>query len=920
MNGAAWGVLVAALAPLTMQYACAADEADIGAEPVETVVVSGFRKSLDEARLHKKDNVIASDSIVAEDMAKFPDLNLAEALQRLPGVVINREAGEGRRITLRGLGPDYTRVQLNGMEAIGNVDSAMDSRGQRSRDRAFDFTLFASELFSRVDVEKSYQVKQSEGGMAGTVGLFSARPLDYAPGFKGALSLQGGTNTYTEDFQPRGAGMIGYNWNDKFGILISLAYSKRKTQEQGYDTYGTDQFSASKLGTMVSTGGMNISNLSAANQSTLLAGDLVWADGNRLSVWDAKQTRLGVTAALQWRPIESMTLSLDLLKGRFHTDRDEYHLASRTHDTSTVLGSSYTQSGYTHVAPTINALTYDSTGFVTYVDASDTVFASEHRRQKNTNNFEQGVFTFDWAATDKLTIDGHVGAENSTYKTPIDDKIYLEAQGGLQAYYPSNGDYGYNSYDWDTTDPDNWHIREFYFRQSHQGTSFRDGVLNASYMLSDMLTLKAGYNYRRYKTFGTEEYNDAMLRPEFRDGDTVNGHDDSVDAYYKVFKEQKDHAWVVADWDKALAYYGLQHTMIDSSGNYTTDIENTFGVTEETNALYAQADWNVPVSGMSFKGNLGVRGYRSGVENRGQMTDADGNLEWDQVNTHYSGILPALNMVLAISDRLQIRASAAQNINRPSLTSMRMTGSVKEDSGKYTVSNGNPNLKPYHSNDYNLSAEYYFGDVGMLSAGLFHKDIKDLVIDETLKNVSYSVTGLSTALADGLTSTTIISEYTRPVNQSTAGLSGLEMAAQSDFFFLPAPFNHFGVVANATLISSNMVSNGLKGPITGLSNSSANGTLYYETDLWGARMSANYRSGYLRTRYDGEDPTSEDGMKSTTYVDAAAFYNLTKDMRITFDVINLTNQREVQYNSIYKRLHNATQSGTTFFVGFNLQY
>ncbi|MBN8936112.1 MAG: TonB-dependent receptor plug domain-containing protein, partial [Rhizobiales bacterium] len=132
----------------------------------DTIVVTGFRKALSDARKIKKDAVIQKDVIVAEDMAKFPELNLAESLQRLPGVQITREAGEGRRISLRGLGSDFARVQLNGMEVLGNVDSAQDSRGQRTRDRAFDFNIFASELFSKVEVEKTYQAAQNEGGMA----------------------------------------------------------------------------------------------------------------------------------------------------------------------------------------------------------------------------------------------------------------------------------------------------------------------------------------------------------------------------------------------------------------------------------------------------------------------------------------------------------------------------------------------------------------------------------------------------------------------------------------------------------------------------------------------------------------------------------------------------------------------------------
>ncbi len=214
------------------------------ADQIETVVVTGYAESLSNARDIKKDANIQEDVIVAEDMAKFPELNLAESLQRLPGVQITREGGEGREISLQGLGPDFTRVQLNGMEVLGNDDSALDARGQRSRDRAFDFNIFASEMFSKVVVEKTFQAAQNEGGMAGTVGLFTGKPFDYAEGFQGAITFKLGTNQYTGDPQPRVAAVLSYNWNDKFGVAVSVAYSHRKTTEEGVDNYNYDQLSA----------------------------------------------------------------------------------------------------------------------------------------------------------------------------------------------------------------------------------------------------------------------------------------------------------------------------------------------------------------------------------------------------------------------------------------------------------------------------------------------------------------------------------------------------------------------------------------------------------------------------------------------------------------------------------------------------
>ncbi|MES2721578.1 MAG: TonB-dependent receptor plug domain-containing protein, partial [Pseudomonadota bacterium] len=327
-SGVALGVIILATLPGAAGAQTAAATQDGDTADVEELVVQGFRKSLGMARELKKTAEITSDTIVAEDMAKFPDLNLAESLQRLPGVAINREGGEGRRVSLRGLGPDFTRVQLNGMEVLGNVDSPMDSRGQTSRDRAFDFNIFASELFSKVEVRKSFSAEQDEGGMAGTVGLYTAKPFAY-DGQKGALSLQGGTNSSTKDFQPRLAGMYSYNWEDTFGVLVSAAYSKRQTEEQGYNTYGASTTRALAA---------NVANLSAADQAKAMNGELIFQRGNRLSVWGSDQERLGLTTAIQWRPVENFTLTLDGLYGKFTNDRSENHLATRATLNSTVLG------------------------------------------------------------------------------------------------------------------------------------------------------------------------------------------------------------------------------------------------------------------------------------------------------------------------------------------------------------------------------------------------------------------------------------------------------------------------------------------------------------------------------------------------------------------------------------------------------
>ena len=329
-----------------------------------------------------------------------------------------------------------------------------------------------------------------------------------------------------------------------------------------------------------------------------------------------------------------------------------------------------------------------------------------------------------------------------------------------------------------------------------------------------------------------------------------------------------------------------------------------------------------------MRGNIGLRSYDTELTSSGTMAVKVGTTTVNTPTTTkktYSGVLPAFNAVLEVSDQFQIRVAAAQNINRPALAAYAMNGTVSVDgvlgsgSETVTVSTGNPNLDPYTSDEFDLSAEWYFGSIGMVTAGVFHKKIDGLVASQTVNKVTYASTGLAEGLYAGVTGSTEVDIYTRSVNLNEATLTGLELSAQSDFFFLPGPFKNMGMVANVTFIDSETTNGKVKGAIQGMSDLNHNVTLYYETAKWGARVSSNYRSDYT---------IDSGGFKATTYVDAAAFYQLTPRIRLSLDAVNLSNERESQYNSFAvsggapgaKRLWNNTTSGRTVFIGANMQF
>ncbi len=227
--GLASPVQAQATAPAQATPAPAPAAQDDGTTPPD-VIVTGFRRSLDAALNVKRDSVAAVDAIVAEDIAKFPDQNLAESLQRIPGISIQRDGGEGRAITVRGLGAQFTRVRVNGLETVATSSDGASA----NRDRAFDFNVFASELFSSLVVHKTAEPSLDEGSLGAVVDLNTGNPLAGKAGITAVLSLQGSYNDLSKNVGPRIAGLVSWR-NDAgtFGINFSGAYSKTNTLELG---------------------------------------------------------------------------------------------------------------------------------------------------------------------------------------------------------------------------------------------------------------------------------------------------------------------------------------------------------------------------------------------------------------------------------------------------------------------------------------------------------------------------------------------------------------------------------------------------------------------------------------------------------------------------------------------------------------
>ncbi|MGA0543674.1 TonB-dependent receptor [Brevundimonas sp. VNH65] len=368
---------------------------DDDATQVEEVVVTGFRASLQSALDAKRRSNVMVDVIDAEDIADFPDANLAESLQRLPGVTIDRDNGEGRTITVRGLGPDFTRVRLNGLEALSTA-GGNDSGSTPNRSRGFDFNTFASELFSSLRVQKTASAEVDEGSLGATIDLVTGRPFNFA-GRRAGLSIQnahyenGGRNSL------KAAGLISDRWETSIGQLgftgsVSYSDASRITDSYSRQPASFDYASAQSwfaptlnatapangipqrqgfaapIGTPCNGGtvaapilnglvpGLNVTRAAACDNlrgSNPAAYALIYPNGGAvrsfqngatvvtqpgsivrlptlptLNQQELDQERLGLTAALQWRPSDRTTVSLDGVYSKFEVDSRLYQIST----------------------------------------------------------------------------------------------------------------------------------------------------------------------------------------------------------------------------------------------------------------------------------------------------------------------------------------------------------------------------------------------------------------------------------------------------------------------------------------------------------------------------------------------------------------------------------------------------------------
>lgn len=885
-------------------------------ERIEVIEVKGsFRDSLSNALNQKRQSDGAIDAILAEDIADFPDLNLAESLQRIPGIAISRAAGEGRQISVRGLGPEFTRVRINGMEAV-STSGGTDQIGGANRGRGFDFNTFSSDLFSSLTVRKTASADVEEGSLGATVDLRAAQPFDY-DGFTFAASGQMGYNDLSEKSDPKTSFLVSNIFADgKVGALFSASYSERQLKDQGAST--------------VRWNNVNDFGSYQGDNAAPELDEINNAFRPRLPRYDSythDMDRLGLSSSFQFRPNEDTKIDLDVLYAKTDATRNEVFLQGILNAGANRPTSATAASGNTGV---MNVVDYfiDDTNTMTYGSFENATIRAENRFDELSTEFLQYNLSLKQHLTDDLSMDAMIGTAKSEFDNPVQTTLVAEKRGVKFAYDYRGGNrespaltYGAGVFD-----PTGWTSNSVRLRPLGAENSFDTAELNFTYLLTDNITLKAGLHY---KDFSFETYE---ARRQTENGAGIVYTPDLLKEYNSGLGSQP--VWLVPDF----AAIDAQYDIYSNTGAFVVSADfrrpDNYSASEETLGAYLQLGFDTDIADMPLRGNIGLRQVKTDQSSTAWATFATTPTQITAEHD-YNELLPSLNLALEPWDDVIVRFGAAEVMARAGLGAIRPDVSVSVSGGSRAVSGGNPQLEPTKAQTYDLGFEFYFSDESMLGVAFFFKDIDSHV--QTLRETkAFTATGLPIQAAiDACTAgpgynadcnENVDWQVTTPLNGPGGDLKGMEVSYQLPFTFLPEFWNRFGFIGNYTYVDAQMDYISAAGVVqatrdlNGLSKNTSAATIYYEHEALNARVSMAKRGKYLTTAI-GRDNNDMEGTNATTNVDASVSYAINDNWKVSFEALNLTDEVDDQWvDSAGNRLTYYHETGRQYYLGAQYKF
>jgi TonB-dependent receptor len=909
-----------------------ADSSQAGTDELETIVVTSQREAIRHSQEIKMDSLGVVDSVSAEEAGQFPDQNIADALQRVPGVAVNRGGGESNQISIRGFGPQFVATTVNGRDMATDFGSSAYNFGVFSPSTAFNFDVLPSELISLAKVSKTATADGPDGGIGGTVDIITARPFD-AVGFHAVGTLAGVDAALTGGpaggVTPKAYLMASWTNPDKtFGVLASVSYYERNSTQISATTGGWLE-------------GQSVPNTVPPLMNITLPQKI------EIDPSTYHRVRQGANFEIDWAPVDSVTVKVDSLLSNYLT-RSSTHALSNYNDAAAFSSVTYNKNntalsftcGTDPTAPAAGC--YDMTNdYLAYAS-----YSSEYDLLEGLN------VAWKVAESTKLDLDvayseayDHPGASPDNYAL-----VDGARRTGDFPVWTNNGANALGTYNVATlgnmTDLNALRVHyenagsgnvtnEIPQIQLHLEQQIDAGVLSridAGAKWEREMVTNQGYD-NNYSVPGSLSAPDCVYC-----GYLASVPGSAIGAYvYNVpgagllskYLPNAPVQWVAYNGAENLAALSNPATLSQLSpaaqaslakyyNNYFLPTLNpaTYNQIVETDkSAYVKALFKGQIFDQPWTLDAGVRYVRTntvsvanyqallglsggGCNNCGQFSP----LEAQSATGEYAYVLPSANFKVNLVDNLVYRLALSKTLTRPDLSYLDLNTSYNTRPQYYAVTRGNPELKPYLSKNVDTGLEWYINRDSYLAVEGFYKSIDNFVT---------SVTTPIQLLGQTF-------QLTEPTNLNTATVKGAEFTANYRFSFLPAPLNGLGVAFNYTIASTSASINpGLihtsSFALPGMGNT-MNVSGYYDRGSWQARLAYNWRAAYLDSISTGGG-----GLPETTaaygQLDFSGAYKFNEHLSVFASATNLTNAVILRYMIYPNQPDYFEADGRTYLFG-----
>lgn len=928
---------------------------------LEVIEVRGFSRSLIQSLNQKRFSDTVSEQLSADDLGALPDVSMADALTRLPGISAVRTGGQAAEINIRGLSGGFVFSTLNGREQVSTSGS-----------RSIEFDQYPSELISSAAVYKSPKASLIEGGVAGTVELQTASPLDNDQQHKFTANVRGMYNDRaSEVFDATEYGdRISFSYQGKFlddTLGVALGYARLFQPSVATQFIG-----------FAYNGNKDVDGLANDTDGPVdnPANEYI-SEGFELQHLGGEETRNGYLTSIEWAPADNFKLKGDAFLSRFDSESFARGFRVKFGGPSAVYANPVLD-GNAVIGGAINR-TSNSFTRVEIVNDDNQDF----------DEVDSYGINADWQITERLNVNADVSlsraksnfrngllwalvAEDATVENPVFDT-------NVSLNYQLNGlnlpDVGFNQAD-AFSDIDRVMVSKYGIYPYENEDEVKAFRLDFKYELENnwfsSIEFGARYSDREYSNNRSvfEYGNDGAFsstQPPLRLTDDMatvvdwQGEFSYFPSYLAIDLDKALNAWFPSGIPQPVQTWGNADGVVDLDGDgepdaqgYTTNYSWTMlqsgSVYEEVVSAYLMLNIDTEIGTLPVTGNIGIRRVDTDqsatvLENVGgapqlgaQYIVDDNGIVNDLyapsvLGIKYTDYLPSLNLNFKVSDATQIRFAAAKVMARAPINRLAgdASASVNNDGEINGSSTNNPFLKPFYADQYDISYEQYFEDTdGALVVAAFYKNIDSFIDTVAIENFDFKGNGFNVPeyIVDPVSGEQIETTngvYTTAVNNAKGGyIRGIELAYTQVFSFLPSPFEGLGINASYSYTESEVQSitdlggDSVSQDLPGLSNNVFNGTLFYSYENFETRLNVRYRDDFVSEQVAVNEQVVN--FDAETVVDFQTSYQFTDSFGMLLQVNNLTDEPTQSYFGTTSKTGTTQFFGRQFYLGFTYNH